>query len=175
MRSIGCVHRLLSGQVVNVADIFREVSGRGGPVFGSADVVDKFRECIGGQQGESLRYPVSIVYVQGVVTRTSCRILVFVDVAEFRMRPKQLSLRNRRLIKAASTRSNLAEEWVWNLRQQSIAHRKVLGIQLIQIEAARVHVHAMIANIGDIDHVVGRRRILETVGPLLVIIRLTCT
>ena len=40
------------------------------------------------------------------------------------------------LIKTAAARGDVAEERVCNLIQQCIAHREVLRIQLIQIEAA---------------------------------------
>ena len=56
-----------------------------------------------------------VVYVQGVVVRTARRILVFVNVAEFRIRPKQLPLSNGRLIKAATARSDVAKKWVGDL------------------------------------------------------------
>ena len=104
--------------------------------------------------------------------RTARRILVLANVAEFRMRSKQLSLGNSRLIKAATARSNVAEEWVSNLSQQGIAHRKELGIQLIQIEAARHHVHSMIAYVGQVEYVVRCGRILDSVRPLLGVIGL---
>ena len=53
-----------------------------------------------------------VVHVQGVVMRTASRILGFVNVAEFRIRPEQLPLCNRGLIEAATARGDVAEEWV---------------------------------------------------------------
>src|SRR6266536_3258936 len=105
--------------------------------------------------------------------RTARGILIFVNVAELRVGSKQLPLLNRGLIKAAAARGDLAEEWVWNLSQQRVTHGEVLGIDLIQIQAAGINVDPMIANVGDINYVIGRRRILESVHPLLIVIRLS--
>ena len=52
-----------------------------------------------------------VVYVQGVVTRTARRILVFVNVAEFRT-AEAAAPSNRRLIKAATARRDVAKKWV---------------------------------------------------------------
>src|SRR6478672_9615986 len=104
--------------------------------------------------------------------RTTRGILAFVNITEFRVGPEQLPLLNRGLIKTAAAQGDVAEERIWNLIQQGIAHREVLGINLIQIEAAGDDVDAVVADVGDVQYVVGSRRILESIHPLLSIVRL---
>ena len=67
----------------------------------------------------------------------------------------------------------MAEEWVWHQIGQCIAHRKILGIKLVQVKAARIHVDPMVAHVGEINYVVGRGRVLKSVHPLLKIVSLS--
>ena len=78
----------------------------------------------------------------------------------------------RQHIQAATAAGDVTEKWVGHLIQQGVPHGEVLGIQLIQIKAACIHVHPVIPHVGKVDYVVGRGRKLESVRPLLGVIRL---
>src|SRR5206468_7078244 len=94
------------------------------------------------------------------------------DVAEFRVRSEQLSSRDRRLIKAAPARRDNAGEGVCNRSKQGTSHRKIPRIQLIEVQAARQRVHTVVPYVGDVNDIVGRSRVLKSIHPLLVIVRL---
>src|SRR6185437_4768426 len=87
-----------------------------------------------------------------------------------RMRPEQLSRRNGGLVETATARSDRAGKRIRYRRQQGIAHREVLRIQLVKIEAARQSVHTVISHISYVNHVVRCGRVLEAIHPLLVIV-----
>ena len=56
--------------------------------------------------------------------------------------------------------------------RQGAPHREVFRIQLIEIQAARNHVDAVIPHVGEVNHIVRCRRVLEPVHPLLDIVGL---
>src|SRR5450755_1226779 len=108
-----------------------------------------------------------VVHFQGVVVRKAHRILVLRDTAELRVRKKQLSLRNGWVTKTAATLGNGVKERVRNQGRQRIAHGEVLRIQLISVEPRGNHMGTMVANVSNVDYVVGRRGELESIRPLL--------
>src|SRR5258708_7025534 len=104
--------------------------------------------------------------------RTARRSIGLVNIAKFRMGAKQLSLRNRRLIEAATARCDVAEEGIRNRGGQGIPHREVRWIQLIEIQTTRQSMHTVIAYISNVNHIVRRGGILNSIHPLLAIVGL---
>src|SRR6266496_361203 len=164
------VHGFLSGKAVNVADIFREVAAGVGPGGGSSDVVEEFRERVRRKQRETLRDPVSVIEVQGIVSTIACRNQVLIHIAEFRIGTEQLASRNSGPIEATTAGGNVAGEGIGNLIVQCISQREVLWIQLIEVQAARGDVDAVIPYVRKFHDIAVGGRVLESVHPLLIIV-----
>ena len=97
---------------------------------------------------------------------------VLTDVAEFRIWPEQLALRNRGLIQAAPARCDVPEERIWHLVVQGVSHGQVFCIQLIEIKTAGHNVDAVVSNVRKFNYVIIRRRKLKSKHPLLVVVSL---
>ena len=113
-----------------------------------------------------------VIHVQRVVPAIAGGRLVLIDIAELRMGPEQLALRNRGPVEATTAGSDESEERVGNLVEQCRPHGEVFRIQLIEIQAARQYMNAVIPHVREVDHIVRRGRILEPIHPLLVIVSL---
>ena len=113
-----------------------------------------------------------VIHVQRVVPAIAGGRLVLIDIAELRMGPEQLALRNRGPVEATTAGGDDSKERVGNLVEQCRPHGEVFWIQLIEIQAARQYVDAVIPHVGEVDHIVRRGRVLEPIHPLLVIVGL---
>ena len=78
-----------------------------------------------------------IVHIQRIIPPIAGRVIVLIDIAEFRIGPEQLALLNRGLSRPQPLEVIGSEERVGNLVEQAAPHGEILRVQLIEIQATR--------------------------------------